>query len=94
MTFFEVTKTIVCLHLIGGLLWFVFYMGHMLTNSYKRNIFNNLVIKGTLNGASKYSANFVRFILLLSAFLASLLYWEVSAIRTFNRSYKNFLPKK
>ena len=94
MTFFEVTQTIVCLHITCGILWFVYYMGDMLTNPCRRNMFNLLVIKGTINGTSKYSANFVRFMLILTAFLSSLLFWEVSAIRTFKRSYKNFLPKK
>ena len=94
MTFFEATRTIVCLHITGGLIWFVFYTWDMLVTPSKRKAFDNLVIKGTINGTSKYSANFVRFILLLSVFLTSLIFWEVSVIRTFKRSYKNFLPKK
>lgn len=81
------------LHVTGGLLWFVFYMGHMLINPSQRKIFNTLVNNGTLNGKSKRSANYVRVILLLTALFMCLLNWEISAIRTIKRSYKNFLPK-
>ncbi|MGN4128025.1 hypothetical protein ACMGD3_23925 [Lysinibacillus sphaericus] len=87
----SVLINILGLHITGGLLWFVFYMGHMLTNSSQRKIFNTLVKNGT---SQKHSANYVRGMLLLTALTASLLYWEVSAIRTFKKSYKNFLPKK
>ncbi|MEK5209757.1 hypothetical protein [Psychrobacillus sp. FSL H8-0510] len=90
MEILEVVVTLISIHLIGGLLWFVFYMGNMLTNQKEKKVFQQLVASGS---SKKYSANFVRLALILTGLVASLLYWEVSAARTIKKSYKNFLPK-
>lgn len=90
MEILNVVVTLISIHLIGGIIWFVFYMGNMLTNQKEKQVFHQLVINGS---SKKYSTNFVRLTLILTALVVSLLYWEVSAVRTFKKSYKNFLPK-
>lgn len=89
MGILSILVDIILIHVVGGLLWFVFYMCNMLTNQKEKKVFHQLVTDGS---SKKYSPNFVRIVLILTALVGSLLYWELSAFRTFKKSYKNFLP--
>lgn len=77
---------IIGIHLTGGILWFCFYIGHMLIDPRERAKFERIV--AGLNGKKKQLR---KLTLILFSFFFCLLVWEISAYNTVKKSYKHWL---
>ena len=87
----DLILTLIVIHVTGAVLWFIFYMTHMLINISERAKFQYLVQYGS---SKQFPPNITTVILILAALGNFLLKWEVSAYNTVKKSYKNFLPKR
>lgn len=74
----EILYNIIDIHLIGGILWFIFYIGSMLITPEARNKFEKIAVE---RDKKKYD-------LILFLFLLCLISWEYSAYYTFKKNYK------
>lgn len=87
----EIAINLICLHITGGLFWFVF----ITWISIKQGDFQRIFLEAQGNAKlSERIQNKIRIALLFTSLVTCLMYWEISCFNTVRKSYKNFLPQR
>lgn len=86
----NIIYNLIMFQILGGVIWFTFYIGYMLMNPKERVKFEYIVNETGFQGKKRQQ---LKYRLITFAFFYLCLFWEVSAFNTIKKSYKHWLVK-